>query len=194
MPPNTEPEITSRAAAAARTKTAILDAARRLFVTHGYGETSVRAIAGEAGVDPALVIRHFGSKEKLFLDTVTFRDFFAHVTAGPLEGMGARIVANLRNNRVDPTFSAYRAMMRASDSDLVRERLVSAMQVMFVEPLAPRLEGPDAVLRARLIAAQVGGLIDAIAILGDPVIAGADSERLETLFGAAIQTLIEYRD
>jgi AcrR family transcriptional regulator len=194
VPPNTEPEITSRAAAAARTKTAILDAARRLFVTHGYGETSVRAIAGEAGVDPALVIRHFGSKEKLFLDTVTFRDFFAHVTAGPLEGMGARIVANLRNNRVDPTFSAYRAMMRASDSDLVRERLVSAMQVMFVEPLAPRLEGPDAVLRARLIAAQVGGLIDAIAILGDPVIAGADSERLETLFGAAIQTLIEYRD
>ncbi|GAA3339276.1 TetR family transcriptional regulator [Curtobacterium pusillum] len=47
-------------------KSDVLDAATRLFAREGYGNATVRAIAAEAGVDPALVIRFFGSKEGLF--------------------------------------------------------------------------------------------------------------------------------
>src|SRR5690625_716784 len=36
-----------------------------LFGRHGYADTSVRAIASEAGVSPGLVIHHFGSKDQL---------------------------------------------------------------------------------------------------------------------------------
>ncbi|MCW2858091.1 MAG: TetR family transcriptional regulator [Marmoricola sp.] len=187
-----EIETTTRAAAAARTRTAIADAARVLFATDGYGDTSVRAIATRAGVDPALVIRHFGSKEKLFLDTVGFRGFFKQAMDGPLEGMGERLVTSLLGDQHDPTFSAYRAMMHASGSEPVRVRLGEAIHGMFVEPLAPRLSGPDTALRARLIAAQLGGLIDAIAIFADPEVADADRERLATYFGTAIQSLITY--
>lgn len=43
----------------------IRSAAIRLFARHGYADTSVRAIATEAGVSPGLVIHHFGSKEEL---------------------------------------------------------------------------------------------------------------------------------
>ncbi|PZQ88265.1 MAG: TetR/AcrR family transcriptional regulator [Leifsonia xyli] len=43
----------------------IRDAAVRLFGARGYAHTSVREIATEAGVSPALVIHHFGSKESL---------------------------------------------------------------------------------------------------------------------------------
>lgn len=43
----------------------IRDAAVRLFGTRGFDRTSVREIAAEAGVSPALVIHHFGSKDAL---------------------------------------------------------------------------------------------------------------------------------
>lgn len=43
----------------------IRDAAIRLFATDGFAATSVRVIADEAGVSPALVMHHFGSKEGL---------------------------------------------------------------------------------------------------------------------------------
>ncbi len=43
----------------------IRDAAIALFGAQGYDGTSVRAIAAAAGVSPALVLHHFGSKEGL---------------------------------------------------------------------------------------------------------------------------------
>lgn len=43
----------------------IRDAAIRQFAADGVPATSVRAIAAEAGVSPALVIHHFGSKDDL---------------------------------------------------------------------------------------------------------------------------------
>jgi AcrR family transcriptional regulator len=46
---------------------AIRIAARRQFAEHGYEGTTIRGIAGEAGVDPALVMHFFGSKERLLL-------------------------------------------------------------------------------------------------------------------------------
>lgn len=43
----------------------IREVALRLFADSGFDRTSLRAIAREAGVSPALVIHHFGSKEGL---------------------------------------------------------------------------------------------------------------------------------
>jgi AcrR family transcriptional regulator len=46
-------------------KARIREAALQLFAEQGYEETSLRAVAREAGVSPALVVHHFGSKEGL---------------------------------------------------------------------------------------------------------------------------------
>jgi AcrR family transcriptional regulator len=175
---------------AAKTRLAIADAARELFATHEYADASVRTIAARAGADPALVIRYFKSKENLFLETVAFEGFFEPAMAGPLDGLGVRLVDALLSDEHDAGFTAYRALLRASGSELVRERLQQAIHHMFVEPLAPRLSGDDVELRARLVAAQIGGLIDAIAILGDTVIGGAERAHLATVYGAALQSLI----
>ena len=43
----------------------IRDAALARFGTEGISGTSVRAVAADAGVSPALVVHHFGSKEGL---------------------------------------------------------------------------------------------------------------------------------
>ena len=51
---------------------AILAAARRRFADEGYDRATVRAIAGDAGVDPSMVIRYFGSKRELFTAAAEF--------------------------------------------------------------------------------------------------------------------------
>jgi AcrR family transcriptional regulator len=48
------------------TRAAILGAARKRFGDHGYAGATIRAIAADAGVDPALVHHFFGTKERLF--------------------------------------------------------------------------------------------------------------------------------
>lgn len=186
----TEP-ATARPGAGALTRQAIGTAARRLFATQGYAGTSVRAIAAAAGADPALVIRHFGSKERLFLETVAIEGRFEHVTSGPLETLGERLVESLLTELPEQTFSTWRAMLRATDSDLVRTRLIDAMEQMFIVPLAPRLVGPEPELRARLVAAQVSGLLDAVAILADRRITEASPASLVRLYGASIQSLVD---
>jgi AcrR family transcriptional regulator len=50
---------------AAQTRADILSAARRRFGAEGYDRTTLRAIAADVGVDAALVIRYFGSKQDL---------------------------------------------------------------------------------------------------------------------------------
>jgi AcrR family transcriptional regulator len=54
------------------TKARIRDAAITLFGRNGFAATSVRAIAEEAAVSPALVIHHFGSKDRLRAECDSF--------------------------------------------------------------------------------------------------------------------------
>src|ERR1700759_5068384 len=48
------------------TRRTILDAARHAFAARGYEQTTIRAVAGEAGIDASMVMRYFGSKPGLF--------------------------------------------------------------------------------------------------------------------------------
>ena len=49
-----------------RAREEILASARHEFATAGYAKVSMRAIATRAGVDPRLVVYHYGSKSRLF--------------------------------------------------------------------------------------------------------------------------------
>ena len=57
---------TGRRPGTSDTRDQILAVARRRFATRGYDATSLRAIATDAKVDPALLIHYFGTKEGLF--------------------------------------------------------------------------------------------------------------------------------
>src|SRR3954452_9408075 len=74
----------------------ILAAARTAFAEHGYDGATIRTIAGNAGVDPALVHHYFGTKEELFVEAVQFpirpAEFLPAVVEGDLDGMGYRRV------------------------------------------------------------------------------------------------------
>ena len=63
-----EPAKTSfprRTATKARTRQRIVDAARRLFVTHGYADATMAAISEAADIHITTLFTHFSSKRKL---------------------------------------------------------------------------------------------------------------------------------
>ena len=171
------------------TRAGIGDAATRLFAERGYAGTSVRDIASEAGVDPALVIRYFGSKEQLFLQTMRLGLEHNPLVEGPIETLGVRFLESLLDSS-EPTRGAFLALLRASDDGERGSALREAHEASFVAPLLARLEGPDAELRARLAASLVGGLLYSLWVVGDDTLAAADRGELVRTYGALLQRLI----
>ncbi|ACZ84555.1 TetR/AcrR family transcriptional regulator [Streptosporangium roseum] len=179
---------------AAVTRKAIHDAAHELFRNEGFDAVGIRAVAARAGVDAALVIRHFGSKERLFLEAMTVDLPAIKVMEGPLEGMGRAIVEHvvcLPSSRPGAlAVTALAALFRASDREEVQRNLRETIENVFAEPLVRRLEGGDAELRAHLIAAQLGGLLTSMHVVQDPVLLAADRSAIVVRYGDSIQQLI----
>src|SRR5436190_21230125 len=86
-------EQAARKRDAAATQQALLDAAAKLFAERGFDRTTVRDIAGQAGVNQALLFRYFGSKEALF-EAVIARNGREHLEANPPERL---LSASLRS-------------------------------------------------------------------------------------------------
>jgi AcrR family transcriptional regulator len=176
----------------ASTREAIFAAAAELFERDGFAATGVREIATAAGVTPALVIRYYGSKEQLFLATMELDNALTSVLLGPLNGVGAALSAFLLTNMAnDQRGGVFSALMRASDRAAVRESLQRSRETTIVAPLTPRLAGPHAELRARLVAAQITGLLCALELVPDVGLADAEPETVSELFAATIQHLID---
>lgn len=80
-------------------RTAILQAARQLFASHGFRGTTLRAVAAEAGCDVALIAHHFGNKQGLFTAALDVRGIIAEtrqlLERAPLESAGEIIVGHV---------------------------------------------------------------------------------------------------
>jgi AcrR family transcriptional regulator len=174
------------------TTAAIFAAARKLFSDRGYAGTPVRDIAAEAGVDAALVIRYFGSKELLFLETMQLDIDPVGMLDGPIETLGEDFIDFVLRSG-DQMRSIYLALLRASDTNGINKQLRSVHESQFVEPLRARLIGDDADVRAHLAAALVGGMLYSLWVVGDEFLAAADHRDLVTHYGALLQQLITPR-
>ncbi len=172
------------------TAASIRQAATELFGRNGFAATSVREIARLADVDPAMVIRHFGSKEALFLVTLPATGYFDDALDGPLKTLGERMTTFLLNKADEPMLKVYTTLVRASDSLAVRQRLYDIMDLAFVEKLKDRLPGPDPVLRARLFAAQVAGLLSSLS-LSDNHFEEHDRAATVAIYGRAMQSTLD---
>ena len=171
---------------------AIRDAARELFPRQGYAGTSVRDIASRAGVDPALVIRHFGSKEELFIKTMALPDSWTQaMNDGPIEELGEQLVRFLMESRPFKTGGgAYAALVRASDRPEVQRSFQHSIEVSFIEPIVARLDRPDAKARAHLFAAQFTGLLNALWISQDEYVLAMSNDEIVRLYGPSLQSIL----
>lgn len=139
-----------------RTETRILTAARELFGEHGFDRTTIRAIATRAGSDPGLVMRYFGSKEKLFAQAA------AIPADGPIEGSPDQIAELLtaalaEKLAAEPTaaLAALRAMFTHPEAAAEVRAAMTAQQ----RQVAAHLPGDDALLRSGVIGALTLGLV-----------------------------------
>jgi AcrR family transcriptional regulator len=172
------------------TRESIADAARRLFAERGFDGASVRAIAAAAGIDPSLVIRHFGSKEGLYLCTEDTTLGISTVLEGPIESAGRRLVSYLFGPEQPALRRRYVALAQAAHRDGVREELVRRSAEECVAPLAARLSGPDAELRASLALGQLAGLLNLLFLQRTPAVVDADPDTVIARYGDAVQRLL----
>jgi AcrR family transcriptional regulator len=182
-------EANPAAARPGSTAEQILRCATHRFWRDGYALTSVRGIAQEVGVDPALVIRYFGSKEELFLKALPAHEFWEEVLTGPLDTLGPRLVEFVLSRASDRMLALHTTLIRASDRPAVRARLYEIVDETFIDNLKDRLPGPDPALRARLIAVQVGGLLQSLSI-SDWAPRGDDHAAVIAIYGRAIQATV----
>lgn len=171
------------------TPDAIRRAAATLFAEKGFSATSLRDIADMAGSDPAVVIRQFGSKEKLFLEVLTLPEGFQGLVEGPLDTLGRELLRRLFETD-DAALRLYGTLLSATDRPEVRLYLEKSMTRDITDPLAARLPGADAELRAQLVAAQIGGLLTHLSLFGlmtDRV----GSTKAFDYYAIAIQALID---
>jgi AcrR family transcriptional regulator len=103
----------------------IRDAAITRFAADGVARTSVRAIATEAGVSPALVIHHFGSKDALraVCDHHVAALVRERKTAAMQAGPGLDPLAALREAGEGPPLLRYLATTLVDGSPQVAELL-----------------------------------------------------------------------
>jgi AcrR family transcriptional regulator len=172
----------------ASTRNEIHIAAARLFRERGFVGTSVRDIAALAQTDPALVIRHFGSKEMLFLDTMHLPVDDVSLLDTPLETFGRQFVSRLLDAE-EEIRAVYVALLWGSTEPQIAERLRRTHESRFVEPLRARMVGADADLRARMAAALVGGMLYALWVVGDERLA-ADRDAFVEGYGSLLQQLV----
>ena len=171
------------------TRDRIRAAAETLFRERGYADASVRDIALSAEADPALVIRHFGSKELLFLESMRVPLQGDPLLDVPLEELGPRFVAALLGPD-EGLRGAWLALVRGSQRPSIAERLLAVHSDAFVAPLRARLAGEDADLRARLAAALVGGLLYSMWVVRDEALLAADRAEVVDRYGALLLRLI----
>jgi AcrR family transcriptional regulator len=176
-----------------RTREAIVGAARRAFAARGYDAVSVRAVAREAGVDPALVHRFFGSKERLFIAAmelpVSPSELVGALLAEGVDDVGERLVARLLAVFDDPrSFAPFLALVRGAVSN---ERAAAMLREFVTREVLGRLSAaasPDAPeLRASLAGSQIIGLAMARYVVRVPPLAGADPATVASCVGPTIQ-------
>ncbi|MEU5768984.1 TetR family transcriptional regulator [Streptomyces asoensis] len=140
------------------TREAIVSAARTLFLERGYRRTTVRAVAGAAGVDPALIAYHFGSKKGLFADVMQFQCARALTVDDVLDGDPATLPDRLIDAVTDLWEDAdFRRLTAQGDeaAEAIREYLERELLARLVEFLG----GRDATARATAVVTILGGLI-----------------------------------
>jgi AcrR family transcriptional regulator len=178
------------------TREAILAAARDRFAGHGYTGTTIRGIAADAGVDPALVHHFYGSKEQLFIAALQVpldprRIAEVVVRGGPRTEVGNRMARLFLSIWGDPGSRApFLALLRSATTTeqaaaMMREFVTSALLARLAEPLGvPRLRLETAV------AQLIGIALLRYVIQVEPLASATDDELVE-LVGPHIQRVLD---
>ena len=182
----------TKTAKSQRTKAAILKAAQQLFADPGYERATVRDIAARAAIDPAMVIRYFGSKEALFAQATAFDLKLPNLGAIAKPDIGRTLVGHFLDVwEGSPSNSSLISLLRAAASN---EDAAGAVRAIFggqVVPMLAQLVPPaELPLRAGLVATQIMGLAVTRYILKVPPVVAMDRAEIVRLLGPTMQRYV----
>ena len=187
-----------------RTREAILDAARKRFGEHGYDAATIRGIARDADVDPALVHHFYGTKERLFVAAMSLpvvpSEIITVVLNAERDRLGAEFSARIGEILIDTMLQAWEVadirtafiglLRSAATTDqgaaMLREFVTSTILASLTQ-VAGLGDDTEGRLRATLVASQVVGLGFARYVLGLEPLASATAEDLVAAIGPTIQ-------
>ncbi|HEY3775774.1 MAG TPA: TetR family transcriptional regulator [Solirubrobacteraceae bacterium] len=142
------------------TRRTILEAARATFATRGYEQTTIRAVAAQADIDPSMVMRYFGSKAGLFTAASTMDLHPPDLRSVPVRRRGEHIVRHFVDRwESAATDETLVFMMRtAVTNEAVAAQMQATFDELIIVPIAA-LGDDDAGERAALIGSQMLGLV-----------------------------------
>ena len=184
---------TGRRPGPSSTRAEITAAAARRFAAAGYDATSLRQVAADASVDPALVRRFFGDKEQLFAAVASAlidpERAVAAVAGGPPEAAGERLLRYFLSllgdvSRPGPLLGVIRSAVTSEHAAGLLRRLL-AEQVL--REIAVSFPSGRPEFGAALAASQLVGLAVARYAVRLPPLTAADTEELVSAIAPVLQ-------
>ncbi len=179
------------------TRGQILAAARESFADKGFGSTTIRGVAADAGVDPALVHHYFGSKDDLFLAALEIpvdpRVLVPTVFDEGVDGAGERLVRLLLSVWDDPaTRLPLIALLRSSLVQGTPETLLQqGILRMVLQPMRDALPAEEADRRVQLVISQMVGLVVTRYLLALEPLASMPAEQVVAWVAPTLQRYLD---
>ncbi|RFA13224.1 hypothetical protein B7R22_13730 [Subtercola boreus] len=190
---STGPRLGSRAS-----REAILLAARARFAKDGFSGSTIRGIAGDAGVDASLVMQYFGSKNELFAAVIASGpntiSRIAEAFDGPEASLGERVTrAFFEVWDGDPGESEpLQALLRAAiGSEQAATQLRDLIQERVLVDLGPRLQhDADMKTRIEIASSMLVGVVVGRRLVGLDALVRQDRDSLVGYIAPAIQAIL----
>ena len=168
------------------TKAAILAAARERFGAAGFQAATIRGIAADAGIDPAMVMRYFGNKDKLFAAAAEFDLRFPDFTELDRADVGRSVVGHFLER-----WEGDEALVILLRSSATNTEAAQRMQRIFTTQLQPLVAtlvpAEEARWRSGLIATQILGLAWCRYVLQLPPVVNMSRAEIIDRVGPTIQ-------
>ncbi|MFE9775765.1 TetR family transcriptional regulator [Streptomyces sp. NPDC005931] len=141
-------------------RAAILEAARAAFAERGYARATIRDIAQRAGITHGLVMRHFASKEQLFVAAMPGAQDLSDVVPGTPETLPERIAQAFvdRMERADGNDPFIAVLRSAASDEQTATSLYLAMRQRSTDFYRTIVTGDDAEERIDLLGAHLIGI------------------------------------
>jgi len=174
------------------TRAAILQAARERFARESYDDVGMRDIAGDVGVDAALVSRYFGSKEDLFVAVLDSCENGADLMSGERATFGRRVAHEaIFEAKSESKLKGLLILLRSVGSTKAMELVQRTGNERFLSPFTEWVGGPDAAVRARLASGFIMGMAVSREITGGFGLTPEQCEAMETRMATILQDMID---
>jgi AcrR family transcriptional regulator len=173
-----------------RTRAKILEAARDLFAERGYEGATIRDVAARAAIDPAMVIRYFGSKDELFARAAFIDLKLPALHSVQPAAIGGTLIRHFLEVWEGAGSGAGMAiLLRSATSNEYAANKMREVFVMQVQPALAAAGGDQrqARLRAGLISSQLLGLALGRYVLKLPPVVAMTKDEIIDWIGPTLQ-------